>query len=254
MNGVRTKVRAKFRSNQRKAIKLARILAVPSYRNGLLYGVAATIEHEDISFPREYRTVIDVGANKGQFALFALRRFPRAQLYCFEPLPQAYEKLTQVTTHSFRVCAEQSGIADSDGRSSFKVSHRDDSSSLHDPSPLQLQAFPDTKMVSELEINVARLDTIIPLTDLAEPFLLKIDVQGSELEVLSGAKRLLGQDGDVLVEASFAELYTNQALAADIVSVLRSTGYHLQGVYSITKDALGRPLQADFFFTRNTHR
>lgn len=39
------------------------------------------------------RTVIDVGANEGQFAKMILGKFPDAHIYCFEPLPDPFYKL-----------------------------------------------------------------------------------------------------------------------------------------------------------------
>ena len=41
------------------------------------------------------RTIIDVGANKGQFARMILKYFPRANIYCFEPLPGPFKKLSK---------------------------------------------------------------------------------------------------------------------------------------------------------------
>src|SRR5215212_9944591 len=69
-----------------KLIKLAKVLRRPGYWPGLRHGVAAAIEHDRIPFDNEFRTVIDVGAGRGQFALVARRRFPAATLHCFAPL------------------------------------------------------------------------------------------------------------------------------------------------------------------------
>jgi FkbM family methyltransferase len=214
-------------------------------------GVAATTEHEHVAFPREYRTVIDVGANRGQFAVFALHRFPNAQLFCFEPLPKAHHKLTEVVGDNPQVRIEQSAIGTVDGRLSLNVTRSDDSSSLLQPTALQLQTFPDTDAISSTDVRVSRLDNVISLADVRLPFLLKIDVQGFELEVLTGATHLLEGDGDILVESSFAELYAGQALADDVIALLHSSGYRLRGIYSLTKGLDGAPLQADFFFSRD---
>ena len=39
------------------------------------------------------RTIIDIGANTGQFSKYIIEIFPEAQLFCFEPLPVQYKKL-----------------------------------------------------------------------------------------------------------------------------------------------------------------
>jgi hypothetical protein len=59
-------------------------------------GVAAALGHEEISFRRDFRTVIDVNVHTGQFALFAAANFPSARLYCIEPLVSARTKLHRV--------------------------------------------------------------------------------------------------------------------------------------------------------------
>src|SRR4051812_6782566 len=46
------------------------------------------------------RNVLDIGANTGQFALLALNRFPRAKIWCFEPLPAAYNLLKTIERRS----------------------------------------------------------------------------------------------------------------------------------------------------------
>src|SRR5882672_4703641 len=40
-----------------------------------------------------FNTIIDVGANQGQFAIAAAHRFPMAKIYSFEPVPDIFEKL-----------------------------------------------------------------------------------------------------------------------------------------------------------------
>ncbi len=215
-----------------------------------MHGVAATTEHEGVVFPREYGTVIDVGANRGQFALFALHRFPRARIVCFEPLPNAFQKLAQVVGHDPRISVQQCAIGAVEETLSLNVTRRDDSSSLFKPTYLQTHTFSNTNAVSSVDVAVRRLDDVIDTCSLSCPFLLKIDVQGFELEVIRGAERLLREDGDILVEASFAELYKGQALADEVVATLLSQGYRLRGISSLTHGLDGASLQGDFLFSR----
>jgi FkbM family methyltransferase len=215
-----------------------------------MQGVAATTEHEDVVFPRDYGTVIDVGANRGQFALFALHRFPRAQTFCFEPLPEAFQKLEQVVGRDSRVSIQQCAIGATEGALSLNVTRSDDSSSLLEPTDLQTHTFSNTDAISSVNVAVKRLDDVIDASSLSRPFLLKIDVQGFELEVIKGAQRLLSEDGDLVVESSFAELYANQALADEVVATLLSQGFRLRGIFSLTYGLDGAPLQGDFLFSR----
>jgi hypothetical protein len=74
-----------------KARKLAGILAVPAWRRALLrHRVAAGVEHAGVLRNLgPVRTVVDIGANRGQFALAARQCFPAARIVSCEPLPAA---------------------------------------------------------------------------------------------------------------------------------------------------------------------
>lgn len=116
-----------------------------------------------------------------------------------------------------------------------------------------MEAFPGTEEATQTTVEMARLDDILTGADpLPRPCLLKIDVQGNELEVLHGALATLDLVDEVLVECSFAELYTGQARVHEVVAFLGSRGFGLAGVFSITSDVVGRQLQGDFLFARSS--
>ena len=70
----------------RKCGKALRLVRTPRFRKAMWKGVAATIEHRGCLSRYAPRTVVDIGAHKGQFALLALEIFPSARVYSFEPL------------------------------------------------------------------------------------------------------------------------------------------------------------------------
>lgn len=230
--------------------KLARVVREPDYRRGLRYGVAAAIEHEAIPFRSDFATVVDVGANRGQFALFAAHQFPKATLICIEPLPRARARLERVVPHTARLRLCDVAVADETGLAAFHVSRADDSSSLLPIGPRQRKAFPGTEERTTITVQVRRLDDILESGDLVAPALLKVDVQGGELRVLRGAGPLLNSIHAVLVEASFVELYDGQALIDEVWSFLRHTGFSCRGIWSATYGPAGECLQGDFLFSR----
>ena len=236
-----------------RVFKLFRLLPVPAWRRGLRRGVAATVEHDQVTFASDFRGVLDVGAHRGQFALFVLHRFPGVRLYCFEPLSDAGATLGSVLADYPEARIFPVALGSRTGQATMHVARRDDSSSLLPPTERQTEAFPGTEEATQTTVEMTCLDDILTGADpLPRPCLLKIDVQGNELEVLRGAVATLDLVDEVLVECSFAELYSGQARADEVVAFLGSRDFGLAGVFSITSDSLGRQLQGDFLFARSS--
>ena len=178
----------------------------------------------------------------------ARRRYPSALLHCFEPLAPARKKLATVVGRDVQIHAVALGSTNTPAH--FHVSDKGDSSSLLPITDRQVEAFPGTGEADRVVVARARLDEIITSQALARPNLLKIDVQGYELEVLQGSEHVIHLIDDILVECSFAELYVGQPLADEVVCYLRPKGFELAGVFSVARDEAGRCLQADFHFRR----
>jgi FkbM family methyltransferase len=241
---------ASLSQNVARGRKLISVLREPAFRKPLRYGVAASVEHDAIPMRSDYRTVIDAGANRGQFAVFAARRFPGASLICFEPLPEPGGVLRRALGASGRLTLHQVALGAEAGEAEFHVSAADDSSSLLPIGPRQRATFPGTEERSTETVQVRRLDEMVRAEQTNSPVLLKIDVQGGELGVLKGAEALLPRVDAVLVEVSFVELYSGQPLADDVWEFLRAHGLSCRGVWSLAYGSRGECLQGDLLFAR----
>lgn len=226
-----------------KAFALAR---TPSHWPAVRAGVVPTVEHERAPLGGPYATVLDVGASRGQFALHARHRYPDARIVCFEPLPASQETLRRVLGD--RVELRPVAVGAEAGTASMHVSAADDSSSLLPIGERQLAEFPGTQEARQLDVPVVTLDDVID-EGLAGPVLLKIDVQGLELDVLRGAGDALAAVDTIFVECSFVELYEGQALADEVIAFLFSHGFRLAGVHGLATGQGGQTLQADLLFT-----
>jgi FkbM family methyltransferase len=235
----------------RRAGKLGRLLARPTYRHALLSSrVAATVEHRAHPFAHSFGTVIDIGANRGQFAIFARDRWPNAKLICFEPLPGARGTLLRVANDLGDAEVLPYALGAEADRRRMRVSESDDSSSLLAATSRQLEAFPESVEVDGFDVDVCRLDDVVSTGDVRAPALLKIDVQGAELDVLRGASGLLDQVHQMLVECSLLELYVGQALLDDVVVFAREGGFRVISVSAPIRAPGGPPLQCDVLFSR----
>lgn len=215
----------------------------------LRHGVLAGAEHRPV-LARALNTVVDIGANRGQFALAARRWAPRASVIAFEPLPGPADIFRRVFLGDDAVRLHQCAIGPAAARQVMHVSAREDSSSLLPISVEQTRMFPGTQEKSTVEVRVATLDEFVMRDDLIAPAMLKLDVQGYELDALQGSEALLRGFEWVYCECSFVEFYTGQKLADDVVAWLAAKGFRLEGAFNPARDRAGRTVQADFLFRR----
>lgn len=236
-----------------KLRKLASILRNGRYSFALTrHRVAAGVEHEPILRQLACRSVVDIGANRGQFALVATYCFPEARIFSFEPLPEPARVFRSVFAENASIVLIEAAVGPRESRGMMHVSARDDSSSLLPISLLQSRIFPGTAEVSTYEVSVAPLDAFVKREQLAEAAMLKLDVQGFEYQVLCGCESLLDRFEYVYCECSFVELYSGQRLAADVVEWLLTRDFRIKGVFNPTYDESGHAIQADFLFERSS--
>ncbi|WP_050995743.1 FkbM family methyltransferase [Bradyrhizobium genomosp. III] len=211
--------------------------------------MAASIEHKQAFEGADYKTIVDIGANVGQFALFARERFPSAKIFSFEPLDDCWDIFKRLFQSSDNVRLYPYAVAANDGEASLNVTTAKDSSSILAPSATQVEVF-GTAIEHTKKIEVRRLGSVLRNEDITGPALLKIDVQGFELDVLQGCEELLSLFDAVYVEASYLELYCGQALVTDVIEFLRKHDFDVRGVFNQHIDPSRGPLQADFLFQR----
>ena len=249
---VRILCRAWPMSAAHKLRKALRVLASRDRRWwwALRHGVAPSLEHLRVLSLMAPGTVVDIGANRGQFALAVRHVFPHARIESFEPLSGPASILRRVFAADARVRLHEMAIGPATGGAEIHLSARDDSSSLLPIGSEQERIFPGTAEVAVAHIEMRRLEDVLPRADIAAPALLKLDVQGYELQALRGCETLLDAFAWVYCECSFVELYQGQALADEVIAWLRARGFALLGAYNMAFDHAGRAVQADFLFGR----
>jgi FkbM family methyltransferase len=242
----RRPIRPRRRLIATRAWKLWNLASRPGLARTLRHGVVPSVESVHVPFA-EPRTVLDVGASRGQFAALARWLWPEARIICFEPLPAALKKLNALAP-TLRLEVRPIALDTSSGTARIHVSHSDDSSSLLPISERQVHEFPSTFSIGTAPVDTSRLDDLS--LRIGHPALLKIDTQGAELRVLQGAVSTLEDVDTVYVECSYVELYHGQALADEVISFLADQRLRLAGVYNVAQGRNGMQLQADFLFRR----
>jgi FkbM family methyltransferase len=239
----------------RRPEKLLRLMRTGSYRRALLnHRVAAAVEHEAALKSIQFRTVVDVGANRGQFALVALELFPQAHIVSLEPLAGPSSTYAEVFDGDPRVTLHRVALGPESRTSVMHVSRQDDSSSLLPITSTQSTIFTGTEEVGTETVRIVALRSILTAQQIASPALLKLDVQGFEIEALKGCDDLLDCFDTICAEGSFVELYEGQALADELIAHLRGRGFSLDRMYGTISDRGGRAIQADMVFRRTDSR
>jgi FkbM family methyltransferase len=232
-----------------KLAKAIRLLARPRFTIAALrHRVAAAVEHLEAIGRIAPATIIDVGANKGQFSLAARARAPAAHIIAFEPLTEAADIYARLFARDQRVALHRFALSEHEGNAEFHVTDRSDSSSLLTPGSGQSDAF-GVHAARTIAVPVRRLDAMVDMAALAHPILLKIDVQGAELQVLKGCADL-GEADFVYVELSYVELYEGQPLVEEVSAYLGGRGFVLDRIFNPVATARFGPTQADFLFRR----
>jgi FkbM family methyltransferase len=148
--------------------------------------------------------VVDVGAHIGQFATAIKLVAPQSRVMSFEPDPRTFARLTANIGSVDGVTLHQVGIGDEDGELKF---HRHKLSGMSSFKPGGVGYLEgDT-----VEIPVRRLDDLLDGDQ--EVDLLKIDVEGFEMEALRGAEGVLRRARYLLVELSLSRQGADSNLA-----------------------------------------
>jgi FkbM family methyltransferase len=197
------------------------------------------------------RTVIDVGAHKGQSALQFHRLFPNARIFSFEPLHDCFLELNSTMKNIPNFKSFNLALGEKKGRLDIHRSEFSPSSSFLKMAGLHKEAFPFSSDETIETVDIDTLDDIARELELEDNMLLKVDVQGYEDKVIMGSMSILSRIKVIIIETSFYELYEGQPLFPDIYELLNTYGFVYSGSWGELKSPLdGTPLQQDSIFIR----
>jgi FkbM family methyltransferase len=198
--------------------------------------------------------VLDVGANRGQFARLARRVGYAGEIVSFEPLRHNHKMLHAAAAADGHWRVLPFALGREPAEMDFAVHRNDSFSSLHAVNEAGVARFGDMVAVERIErVQVRTLDSVWPELGLGDGrrLLLKTDTQGHDLAVLAGASEVLRHTLAVATEASIQPIYTDTPLFPEVVAWLQSCGFVLSGVFPTghRPDDLAL-IEVDAFFTR----
>jgi len=201
----------------------------------------------------DIRTVVDIGANRGQFAGTALRYFPKAIVYSFEPLPDAFTGLREAARRDSRIRPFNLALSDSSGeRRIYLHKDRDDASSFLKSTETYEKRYGDSRPQEEVVVKTVTLDEVgkSELKEVEEDILVKMDVQGFENKVITGGRNFLPRAALCVLEISLIPLYDGQASSKEIFLAMDELGFDYSGNLDQVRDREGRVVYLDALFIK----
>jgi len=198
------------------------------------------------------KTVVDVGANIGQFSIACQKIFPGVRIFAFEPLPQSFEALNRNVAHAGNAKGYCTALGDEVGSVPFHVNSHSHSCSVLPLEERHKQAFPFARETGVVNVQISTLDRELRNESLIAPVLLKIDVQGYEFSVLNGAIETLRNVDWVVMEVSFRPLYQGEKPFEAVVNAMNERGFKfLRPIAWLEDPKNGEILQMDALFERS---
>lgn len=174
------------------------------------------------------RTLLDVGANEGIYAMELLENGFAGSILSFEPLPDVWEYLKRRASQAnapWKI-APRIALSNQTGESEFTVAGNKVSSSLLSMLESHILAAPKSNPLGTIRVPTMTLDDFLSKEAVASPVFLKVDVQGAEMLVFEGASKALRElVVGIQVEMSLVPLYQGQSLYWEVDNFLRAKGF-----------------------------
>ncbi len=185
--------------------------------------------------------IVDVGANTGQSAALFSRLFPRATILAIEPFDASYNAIRARGLQ--RVRPHLAAVGARNGSAVLHVNSQSATNSLLPANSEGQRLFPgQIEQVSTVKVEMVTLDSFATREGIDRIDLLKIDVQGTELEVLRGSESVLPRVHVVQIECNFIALYENSAVFSEVDVALRRAGFEFFNFYGLHQDPESRRL------------
>jgi FkbM family methyltransferase len=194
-----------------------------------------------IDFAKRYHldtgySIVDVGGSEGLTATMFAGNLKNNKVYVFEPIKQNYLKILEKSKRFSNIVPVNKALGNESGKTTINIASRVSSSSI-----FSLNSNPESEIFSEIlkkvsaeEIIISRLESEIPSDEKIS--ILKIDVQGYELEVLKGAGNRISETAFVILEMNNHEGYKGSPKYFELDAYLRNAGLILIDIFPSTHD------------------
>lgn len=178
----------------------------------------------DFLASRNIELVLDVGANDGQFGRRLRQRGYRGRIISYEPVAETFSRLQELTAGDSKWDARHVALGASTGTAQIHVNELSQLSSLARLTPIAERWERKAPVLKTEEVKVEALDETFPEFEALSVFL-KIDTQGTERQVLEGARRALTRIQGVQLELPILCFYEGNWSLTEALDYMKSAGF-----------------------------
>ena len=203
----------------------------------------------------QYRVnlVIDVGANRGQYAKRLRRAGYRGRIASFEPVPETFERLREAAAGDVRWSVHPFALGSEDTETSMQVVPGT-LSSLLAPSDFGAQRYAQLREPAARSIQVRRLDGMLDelTAGLQDPRIyLKLDTQGYDVEAFRGAGARVREFVGMQSEVALMRIYEGMPRLPEALALYEQSGFEVTALYPVSREtATARVLEFDCVMVR----
>jgi len=181
-------------------------------------------------------TVLDVGANEGQFGTSLRRLGFGGDIHSFEPVKDAYNRLEKLTTKDSHWTAHNVALGNKAGMGVINVSRGSSFSSILNANEYG-KNWNSMEVTCQQEIQIITADKFINeyISPEQKRIFLKMDTQGYDLNIFEGAKNSINRIYGLLSELSLIPLYEGMPQYLDVLSAYSASGFSVSGLYPVTR-------------------
>jgi FkbM family methyltransferase len=198
-----------------------------------------------------------VGAFQGEATSQYFELFPSAKIHAFEPFPPSYEGLVARLSLNSRIRLVNAAVSAQTGEATFHVNGLPATNSLLPRPTSGHRYFPAAGATKQtITVPTISLDDYRDRHQIGVPEILKMDIQGNELQALRGAEKTLGTGGVLLIftEVTFVPLYEGGVLFNELATYLADRGFTLFNLYELQSAQLGQLRFGDAIFVADSFR
>jgi|APSaa5957512535_1039671.scaffolds.fasta_scaffold83734_2 FkbM family methyltransferase len=197
---------------------------------------ARTAPFDCVPADMNVKWVLDIGANVGDITISALNSFPGAQVICFEPVQSTFEILSnRLAPYSERVHLHNCALSNSTGEGEINITNFPGANSIMPQAKLHQNCNPHVHELGKESISLVRLDDISDKFPTRNIDIMKIDVEGFELNVLNGGREFIAEHVDVIIiEISLMrDVSWEKQSVFDIFAFMKEAGFCLVNVFDV---------------------